>query len=625
MIVPVMLLFFILLVFLLVLFLVIASTALPRRHDLAAFSAQQCAACPWRPPRVRRASGHGGRSAALPLARPSETALTDAGAMEDRLRQWRDAHPPRGYYVWQRLNRIKKTHGLPRDTSVQIAGGMWTLRRKRRDSGSRAGGASGASAGRGVTAEFLCVPCAQQRIEVGQDAAAIGKADDLFVYQDSASGELFQQTTSVRRWFELAKTHPGATAFFTSSCRQRPARDDERGRAVEGDQGGRILWLSLAVSGKEFRAGISTEGVASSLVACWWCPEGSDWDPAEIQEARRVWLDLCEADGNEAFGASTRDDVLEGDADSAAAGAASGAPEGREKKIAPARGPDVDVCLSDSNSPSGEASNSQQSVSSGTLKREGWPVPNPSQFRSGIRHVSGNEGRQGQLFDVARAFTTQKQHFFLGELYEALKGVGFDDPCFFCEAFRSLQPAPGGAQRRVERVDCCHRPIWDTLRGGWDIDSLPGFLKHFGNNKHDGEVRLLTEAWAPAARDVDVRHLAFWRPQFVKDERSRQFLSERDSKKWLGRDGVAWVFQNNDDQTQVIKRYVAASGARWCMIRRGTAVTLAQMYYHGCKLCTAFDIYKLYMDLPILIREVVGHCEKRNGQRRRGRGKGGAW
>ncbi len=292
--------------------------------------------------------------------------------MEDRWRQWRDAHPPRGY-VWQRLKRIKKTHGLPRDTSVQIAGGMWTRRRRRRDSGSRAGGASGASAGRGVTAEFLCVPCAQ-RIEVGQDAAAIGKADDLFVYQDSASGELFQQTTSVRRWFELAKTHPGATAFFTSSCRQRPARDDERGRAVEGDQGGRILWLSLAVSGKEFRAGISTEGVASSLVACWWCPEGSDWDPAEIQEARRAWLDLCEADGNEAFGASTRADVREGDADSAAAGAASGAPEGREKKIAPARGPDVDVCLSESNSPSGEASNSQQSVSSGTLKREGWPV-----------------------------------------------------------------------------------------------------------------------------------------------------------------------------------------------------------------------------------------------------------
>ena len=68
----------------------------------------------------------------------------------------------------------------------------------------------------------------------------------------------------------------------------------------------------------------------------------------------------------------------------------------------------------------------------------------------------------------------------------------------------------------------------------------------------------------------------------MKDERSRQFLSERDSKKWLGRDDVAWVFQNNDDQTQVIKRYVAASGARWwcMMIRRGTAVTLA---HHGCK------------------------------------------
>ncbi len=73
---PVMLLF-ILLVLLLVLFVVIASTALPRRHDLArglfgsvrglplATAARSPRFWPW------------GRSA-LPLARPSETFLTGA-------------------------------------------------------------------------------------------------------------------------------------------------------------------------------------------------------------------------------------------------------------------------------------------------------------------------------------------------------------------------------------------------------------------------------------------------------------------------------------------------------------------------------------------------------------------
>ncbi len=74
---PVMLLF-ILLVFLLVLFVVVASTALPRRHDLArglfgsvrglplATAARSPRFWPW------------GRRSALPLARPSETFLTGA-------------------------------------------------------------------------------------------------------------------------------------------------------------------------------------------------------------------------------------------------------------------------------------------------------------------------------------------------------------------------------------------------------------------------------------------------------------------------------------------------------------------------------------------------------------------
>ncbi len=89
---------------------------------------------------------------------------------------------------------------------------------------------------------------------------------------------------------------------------------------------------------------------------------------------------------------------------------------------------------------------------------------------------------------------------------------------------------------------------------------------------------------------------------------------------------MGWRRLDLDDQTHVIKRDVAASGAQRCLISRGTAVTLAQMYCHGCELRTAaFDINQLcMMDPPILVRK-VGHFvfswrEEKKWQRRRGRG-----
>ena len=104
--------------------------------------------------------------------------------MEDRWRQWRDAHPPRGC-AGQRLERVKKTNGMPRNTSAQFAGGTWARRRKRDSGSSAAGGASGASTGRVVTAELLGAPYAR-RVEVGEDAAEIGESHDLNMYDLTA-------------------------------------------------------------------------------------------------------------------------------------------------------------------------------------------------------------------------------------------------------------------------------------------------------------------------------------------------------------------------------------------------------------------------------------------------------
>ena len=38
-------------------------------------------------------------------------------------------------------------------------------------------------------------------------------------------------------------------------------------------------------------------------------------------------------------------------------------------------------------------------------------------------------------------------------------------------------------------------------------------------------------------------------------------------------------------------------------VRVGQVVTLAELFYLGAEFCTAFDMYKLYMDLPILVHK----------------------
>ena len=54
----------------------------------------------------------------------------------------------------------------------------------------------------------------------------------------------------------------------------------------------------------------------------------------------------------------------------------------------------------------------------------------------------------------------------------------------------------------------------------------------------------------------------------------------------------------------LIRRAGAASGAPRFEIRTGKVVALARMIYYGSEeQCTAYDIYKLHMDLPIFIHK----------------------
>ena len=466
------------------------------------------------------------------------------------------------------------------------------------------------------------------------------------MYRRSASGERRERTTSAARWLELAKTHPLVHTFY----------------AYGGEFG---LSLSLAVSGKAFAMGMNTQQVDPSLVALWWCPLGTTgWSPQETEAARSVFLDLCEVEAGSLW-PSESSDVQEEAEGAAAAGAASGAPEGREKKIvhprsssavlhpvtywrmveaaeaqakdetcgsADAEGEDSrgaasgasdlqeegtqadeqarardarrQVHFADAARPAREsvelwseknAKNRRQRIVHlvEVLRRVGWPVPKSVAFKYGIPHLSQNV-------------------MFLGLLREKIEGEGFDRVRVCCE-----DGVPGP---RVESVDL-HHPIWQTLRGTWGVKALPEFLKHICNDEHDGEeVRLLRRTWAPLPRDVDPRHPAFWSLKFMREEESRRWLKDRGAAQRLTWADVTWLLMSQKylNETLLICKYVAASGAHAFSIRAGTAATLAQMHHYGEELCTACDIHRLYMDAPILIRNKnTGEERHRRRQRRR--------
>ncbi len=565
--------------------------------------------------------------------------------LRDSWYKWRAEHPPRNY-IGLPLRRVRnKGLGLPSDTSLHFAGGIWT-RLQRQDKATSDSSAAGAAPGAPtspsakVIGEWLCVPRFRKLEEEGQQTATVGNCGGLSVCRGGGgpaccSNQLFQETTNVSRWWELAKGHPAVARLNSPFMDVVPA---ENGMALGS------LKISIALTGLEFSAGMEVSVKGSPLAVCWWRPLGDGWFPCDIAFARRVWLELCELEWCEAFG-ECDGSLEEDDADSAAAGAASGAPEGREKKTAHAtRVPEMNVSLTDSNSPSSceSTGSADESSSSGTdaesdnfsswskktekqrrvgisamltaLHCDGCPVPNPSEFQRILLNASSGEESKG----VAQALVgATKQDFFLGKLEEKLQGDdSFDDGRFFCEGFPSLAPAAPGAGQVVEFVSYRH-PMWEALLRGWGVNTIPDFLKHLCS-QHAGEVRLVSARWVKVAPGVDVRHPAFWTPQFVKEGESRRRLAQRDPGRRLDWHEVHRLFEDNDGETTVLQKYEASSGSPWYKMREGKLVTLAQMYYHGeLNNCTAFDIYKVYMDLPILVHNVRHDSDKKSRGRRK--------
>ena len=147
------------------------------------------------------------------------------------------------------------------------------------------------------------------------------------------------------------------------------------------------------------------------------------------------------------------------------------------------------------------------------------------------------------------------------------------------------------------------------------MNTVPDFLKHLFT-KHDGEARLLGEtSWTSLLGDV--RHPWLWAYQFATTQETRRWLANRqDPNEWLTIEQVHWVLDAGDGRTLLIRRERAASGASRFLFRCGNVVTLPQMMYWGFPLCTCYDVYKFYVDLPIIIHKRCHPGQKKTSRKR---------
>ena len=151
-------------------------------------------------------------------------------------------------------------------------------------------------------------------------------------------------------------------------------------------------------------------------------------------------------------------------------------------------------------------------------------------------------------------------------------------------------------------------PSWEVLREQWCVESLPSFLKHLFN-KHDGELRVIREAGWRRVPNEFAGHPRFWHPQFARTEDLRRTLYWRQQyhkgNGWLYWGEIEDIFREQPHgQTTLLRGAYDASGALFQVdMRMAQVVTLPQMFFLGSKYCTAYDIYKHYMDLPVIIHK----------------------
>ena len=139
-------------------------------------------------------------------------------------------------------------------------------------------------------------------------------------------------------------------------------------------------------------------------------------------------------------------------------------------------------------------------------------------------------------------------------------------------------------------------------------------------NTHEGEARILGnttwEKFAYRQSNFTVFNSRFWHYQFMKDQDTREWLLLRSRSSWaetaLRPEDVVWILSKEKNETTYLK-FKSASGESprhkhdlsrgTFYFKRGYFVTLAEMFYFGCRVATCADLYDTYVHLPIFLYE----------------------
>jgi hypothetical protein len=240
------------------------------------------------------------------------------------------------------------------------------------------------------------------------------------------------------------------------------------------------------------------------------------------------------------------------------------------------------------------------------------PIPRQQDFINGIDHKNNNPRNSGQMWDVVRALHSRKMHYWS----KLIKVIEQTPDLKFCEAHPHLSPASGGTQRMGDRT-------WQSLKKEMGLQSKADYVKHM-LTMHDGEVRLVgaedfyiaLEEFAPGE---SLYHPCFWNYQFATHAETRQWLYQRSEEhrqqdQCLTRRDVEWMMQKEKNKTSLMKKNPnPASGGESWYIRSGHMLTLAELFHFAMHRLTCFDLYQIYLSLPIFIHKrvhQVSHSEE---------------
>ena len=184
--------------------------------------------------------------------------------------------------------------------------------------------------------------------------------------------------------------------------------------------------------------------------------------------------------------------------------------------------------------------------------------------------------------------------------FTKLKNVMNDSPPSdwrFMQAFPYIAPDSSG-------VGPLTPARWNRLSKAMNLKTKADYLKHV-LTLHDGEARCVgAPGWKDFSASGGEQHKAcYWDYQYVKNPEVRKYLYERSqetcAEEDLSHEELWWCMEKENFETSVL----AWIGPTSWLIRIGSFVSLNELFQYGNKVCTCYDMYCLYLTLPIFIHK----------------------